>query len=51
MGLSQSIMNDVLTLDQNASYHLRSGITVTRKNIRTKKLGFETISTNGAVLW
>ena len=51
MGLSPPIMNDILTLDQNASYNLRSGVTVTRKNIRTKKFGFETISTNGAVLW
>ena len=42
MRLSPPIMNDVLTLDQNVSYNLRSGVTVTRSNIRTNKLGFET---------
>ena len=51
MGLSPPIMNDILTLDENASYNLRSGVTVTRKNINTNKFGFETISTIGAVLW
>ena len=44
-------MNDILTLDSNASYNLRSGVTVTRRNIRTNKFGFETISIIGAVLW
>ena len=44
-------MNDILTLDQNASYNLRSGVTVTRRNIRTNKFGFEIIITIGAVLW
>ena len=51
MGLSPPIMNDILTLDENASYNLRSGVTVARRNIRTKKFGFETITTIGAVLW
>ena len=45
------IMDDILTLDQNASYNLRYGITVTRRDIKTNKFGFETISTIGAVLW
>ena len=51
IGLSPPIMNDILTLDENASYNLRSGVTVTRRNIRTNKFGFETITTIGAVLW
>ena len=51
MGLSPPIMSDILTLDENASYNLRSGVTVTRRNIRTNKFGFETITTIGAVLW
>ena len=51
MGLSPPIMNDILTSDENASYNLRSGVTVTRRNIRTNKFGFETITTIGAVLW
>ena len=29
MRKSPSIMNDILTLDQNASYNLRYGVTVT----------------------
>ena len=51
MGLSPPTMNDILTLDENASYNLTSGVTVTRRNIRTNKFGFETITTIGAVLW
>ena len=51
MGLSPPIINDILTLDQNASYNLRSGVTVTRRNVRTNKFGFETFNTIGAVLW
>ena len=50
MGLPPPIMNDSLTLDENASYNLRSGVTVTRRNTRTDKLGFETTSSIGAVL-
>ena len=44
IGLFPSIMNDILTLDQYASYILRSGVTATRRNIRTRKFGFGTIS-------
>ena len=51
IGLPPPIMNDILTLDENASYNLRSGVIVTRRNIRTNKFGFETITTIGAVLW
>ena len=50
MGLPPPIINDILTLDQNACYNLRSGVTVTRSGIRTNKFVFETISTIGAVL-
>ena len=51
MGLSPPIANDILTLDQNAFYNLRLGVTVTRRNIRTNKFGFKTFSIIGAVLW
>ena len=40
MGLSPIIVNDVLTLDQNTSYNLMSGVTATEGNIRTDKFGF-----------
>ena len=43
-------MNNTLTLDQNVSYNLKCGVTATRRNTRTNKLGFETISTIGAAL-
>ena len=33
------------------NFNLRSGVTVTRRNIRTNKFGFEAISAIGAVLW
>ena len=32
-------------------YNLRSGVTVNRRNIRTSKFGFVTVSTIGAILW
>ena len=50
MRLSPPTINDILTFDQNASYNLRSGVTVTKRNIRTNKFGFETISTIGVAL-
>ena len=51
MGLSPPITDDILTLDQNASYNISSNVTVTRRNIRTNKFGFQSISTIGALLW
>ena len=51
MGLSPPVMNDILILYQNTCYNLRSGVTVTRRNIRTNKFGFETISIIGTVQW
>ena len=51
MGLSPIIVNDVLTLDQNASYKLMSGVTATERNIRTDKFGFWTISSIEVVPW
>ena len=46
MGLSPSIMNILKCFLQ-----FKSGVTVTRRNTRTNKFGFETIITIGAVLW
>ena len=48
MGLSPRIMSDIFSLSENSSYNLRSGVTVNRQNVRTRKFGFETISTIGA---
>ena len=49
--MSPPVLNYILTLDQIAYYNLRSGVTVIRRNIRTNKFDFETISTIGIVLW
>ena len=51
LGPSPSTINDILYLDQNTSYYLRAGITMTKRNVRTNKLGFEAASTIGSVLW
>ena len=32
MGLSPSIINDVISLDQNISYNLRASVTLTKRN-------------------
>ena len=47
--LSLPVMNDIIPFDQNDSYNLRPGLTVTRRNMRTNKFGFETVSTTGSV--
>ena len=44
MGLSPPIMSDIFSLSENSSYNLRCGVTVNRRNIRTNKFGFETVS-------
>ena len=49
MCLSSTIMNDIFSLSENNSYNLRSGVTVNRRNIRTSKIGFETVSTIGVI--
>ena len=51
MSLSPPIMSDIFSLSENCSYNLRSGVIVNRRNIRTNKFGFETVSTVGAKLW
>ena len=51
MGLSPPNMSDIFSLSENSSYNLRCGVTVNRRNIRTSKFGFETVSTIGAILW
>ena len=51
MGLSSPIVSDIFSLGENSFYNLRLGVTVNRRNIRTRKSGFETVSTIGAILW
>ena len=48
--IKKHLYRDGLTLDQNNFYNLRSDDPVTRRNIRTNKSSFETISTIGVVL-
>ena len=49
MGLSPPIMSDIFRLRENSSYNLRYGLTVNRRNIRTRKFRFDTVSTIGAI--
>ena len=51
LGPSPSTINDIIYLDQNTSYYLTAGITMTQRNVRANKLGFEAASTIGSVLW
>ena len=48
MGLSPPIISNIFRLNENSSYNLRCGVTVSRRNIRKSKFGFETVSTIGA---
>ena len=50
MGLPPSIMNDIISFDQNISYNSEACVTVTRRNIGTNKSGFETVITIGSIL-
>ena len=50
MDLSHAIMSDNFSLNESSSYNLRSGVTVNRQNIKTRKFGFETVNTIGAIL-
>ena len=50
MKLPTPITNVVLVFDQNDSCSLRSGVTVTKMNIKTGKFHFETISAIETVL-
>ena len=50
MGPSPLIMKDI-PLDEKGSYNLRSGITVTKRNIKTKEFGFETTITIESIPW
>ena len=51
MGLSPPIMSTIFRLNENSSYNLRCGVTMNKRKIRTRKFGFETVSTIGAILW
>ena len=44
-------MSNIFSLSKNSSYDLRFGVTVNRRNIRTSKSGFETVSTIGVIPW
>ena len=50
-GLSPPIMSNIFRLNENSSYNLRCGVSVNRRNIKTSKFGFKTVSTIGAILW
>ena len=37
MGLSSLIVSDIFSLGENSFYNLRLGVTINRRNIRTRK--------------
>ena len=51
MGRSLPILGVIFRLSENSFYNLWSGVTVNRRNIRTSKFGFETVSTVKIILW
>ena len=51
MDFSSPIMSDIFSLNEKSSYNLRSGVTMNRRNIRTSKCSFQTVSTIRAILW
>ena len=51
MRLSPPIMSDIFRLNENNSYNLRCGVNLNRRNRRTSKFGFETVSTSRAIIW
>ena len=51
MGLSPSILNDIISLDKSPSCNLRAGVIVNRRNIRKNKFDFESVITTGSILW
>ena len=50
MGLSVPIMSDIFSLSENGSYSPRCGVTLSRRNIRTSKFGYETVRTVEAIV-
>ena len=50
IGHSPPIMKNISHIEENAFSDLRSGVTVTRSNIKTRKFGFKTVSTIGSTL-
>ena len=50
MGLFSPILSDIFSSSENSSYNLRCGVTVNRRNIKSK-FDFGAVSTIGAILW
>ena len=48
MGLSPPVMSDIFSLNQNSSYNITSGVTVSKRNVRASKLAVRQFE---AILW
>ena len=48
MGFSPPVMSDIFSLNQNSSYNITSGVTVSKRNVRASKLAVRQF---GAILW
>ena len=51
MGLSPPVMSDIFSLNQNSSYNITSGVSMSKRNVRTSKLVLRLLIQFGAILW
>ena len=51
MGLSPPVVSDVFSLNQNSSCNITSGVSMSKRNVRTSKLVLRLLIQFGAILW
>ena len=51
IGLSPPVMSDIFSLNQNSSYNITSGVSMSKRNVRTSKLVLRLLIQFGAILW
>ena len=51
IGLSPPVMSDIFSLNQNSSYNITSGVSMSKRNVRTNKLVLRLLIQFGAILW
>ena len=51
IGLSPPVMSDIFSLNQNSSYNITSGVSMSKRNVRTSKLVLRLLIQFGVILW
>ena len=51
MGLSPPVVSDIFSLNQNSSCNITSGVSMSKRNVRTSKLVLRLLIQFGAILW